>query len=104
MHGPNYNEPPPDLVDGEEEYEVEVILGSRRHGRGRKLQYLVKWKGYSEAENQWVDAKDIHTDQLLQQFRQTLSRRINTQPIVAQCIAQQTRSNAHLVVRLRAWL
>ena len=81
MHGPNYNEPPPNLIDGEEEYEVEAILGSRHHGRGRKLQYLVKWKGYSEAENQWVDAKDIHMDQLLQQFRQTLSRRINTQPV-----------------------
>ena len=83
MHRPNYNKPPPppDLINGEEEYKVEAILGSRRHGRGHKLQYLVKWKGYSEAENQWVDAKDIHTDQLLQQFRQTLSRRINTQPI-----------------------
>ena len=45
-HGPNFAEPPPDLVEGEPEYEVENILKSRRKGRGRKLEYLVKWKGY----------------------------------------------------------
>ena len=26
IHGPNYSQPPPDLVDGEEEFEVEQIL------------------------------------------------------------------------------
>jgi hypothetical protein len=47
LPGPNYTRPPPDLIDGEEEYEVESILKSRRYGRGRKVQYLVKWKGYT---------------------------------------------------------
>ena len=89
MHGPNYLEPPPDLIDGEEEYEVEAILDSRKWGRGRKQQYLVKWKGYSEADNQWVDAKDIHADQLLDQFRRRLARRINTKPT---CCKQITTS------------
>ena len=81
MHGPNYLEPPPDLIDGEEEYEVEPILDSQRSGRGRKLQYLVQWKGYSDTENQWVDTKDIHADQLLDQFRKRLARSINTEPV-----------------------
>ena len=81
MHGPNFIEPPPDLIDGEEEYKVETILDSRRYGRGRKLQYLVKWKGYSDAENQWVDAKDVHADQLLDQFWRRLARSINTEPV-----------------------
>jgi hypothetical protein len=36
--------PPPVIVDGEEEWEVERILDSRLHYR--RLQYLVKWKGY----------------------------------------------------------
>jgi hypothetical protein len=49
FHGPNYTRPPPDLIDGEEEYEVESILKSRRYGRGRKVQYLVKWKGYTDS-------------------------------------------------------
>jgi hypothetical protein len=46
VHGRNYQRPPPELIDNEEEYKVESILDSRRTGRGRKLQYLVKWKGY----------------------------------------------------------
>jgi hypothetical protein len=40
-HGANYQRPPPDLMDGVEEYEVEKVLDSRRHGRGCKLQYLI---------------------------------------------------------------
>jgi hypothetical protein len=50
FHSTNYDKPPPDLIDGEEEYEVERIVASRRFGRGHKLQYLVKWKGYPDAE------------------------------------------------------
>ena len=44
IHGPNYSWPPPDLVDGEEEFEVEQILDMKQMGRGRKTHYLVKWK------------------------------------------------------------
>ena len=57
-HGANYQRPPPDLVDGVEEFEVEKILDLRRHGRGRKLQYLIKWKGYPDSDNQWVNWDD----------------------------------------------
>src|SRR6202453_857593 len=52
-HGANYQRPPPDLVDNEEEYEVEAILDSRKFGRGRRLQHLIKWKGYPDSDNQW---------------------------------------------------
>ena len=57
------------MVDGEEEYKVERILDSRRFGRRRKLQYLVKWKGYPDSENQWVDKDDIFADKALQEFK-----------------------------------
>jgi len=50
-HGPNFTHPPPDLVKGSEEYEVESIENSRVH-QGR-LQYLVKWKGYPILDNTW---------------------------------------------------
>ena len=44
--------PPPIEIDGEEKYEVEKILDSKTyHG---KLQYLVKWLGYPDTDNQWV--------------------------------------------------
>ena len=36
-HGPNFSRPPPDLVGGEEQYEVEAIKNHRRHGRWRQL-------------------------------------------------------------------
>ena len=51
VHGPNYTNPPPDLVDGNEEYEVETILAHRQHRN--QNQYLVKWKGYASADNTW---------------------------------------------------
>ena len=34
MHGPNYSWPPPDLIDGEEEFEVEQILRMKQMGKG----------------------------------------------------------------------
>ena len=40
-HGTNFHEPPPELIEGEEEYEVEWVLNSRRHGRTKKLQFLI---------------------------------------------------------------
>ena len=56
VHGPSFSEPPPEQIDGEEEYEVEDIVGHKMY-RG-KLRYLVKWKGYGEEHNSWVDEKD----------------------------------------------
>ena len=51
VHGLNFTQPPPDMVGGEEQYEVEAILKHRK--RGKAYQYLVKWKDYSSAENSW---------------------------------------------------
>ena len=69
LHRPNFTRPPPDLINGEEEYEVEEILQSQRFGRGRKVQYLVKWKGYPESENQWVDWDNLHADEVIVDFK-----------------------------------
>jgi hypothetical protein len=69
-HGKNYLEPLPEQIEGEDEFEVERILKSRRHGRGRKLQFLIRWKGYSTAHDSWEDAKDVHAPALLEEFYQ----------------------------------
>ena len=68
-HGANYQRPPPDLVDNAEEYEVEKILDSRLFGRRRRLQYLVKWKGYPDSDNMWVDKDDVFADDKVRAFK-----------------------------------
>jgi hypothetical protein len=71
-HGANYAQPPPELVDGEEEYEVEDIINERTSRR--KKQYLVKWAGYPASENSWVNEKDLHSPELLEEYRQSKER------------------------------
>ena len=59
--------PPVRLLDVEDEipkghYEVERILNIK------KSKALVQWKGYPAEEASWVPLKDVHADELLQQF------------------------------------
>ena len=56
-HGPSYTEPPPEIIDGNEEYEIEAIIGHTGKGRFRK--YLVQWKGWSSKENKWLSTKEL---------------------------------------------
>jgi hypothetical protein len=76
FHSPNYTRPPPDLINEEEEYEVEQVLSSRHHGRGHKVQYLVKWKGYPDSDNEWVNWDDMHAEEALKDFRKQNPRAI----------------------------
>ena len=71
QHGVNFTRPPPDLVQGEEEFEVESIKSHRHFGRARKLQYLVKWKGYPEADNSWEPAEHMFAPELIRQYHLT---------------------------------
>ncbi|CAJ0945052.1 unnamed protein product [Ranitomeya imitator] len=63
---PSVNPPAPVLVEGELEYIVEKILDSRVSRR--KLQYLVKWKGYAQEDNSCVFASDVHAPDLVRAF------------------------------------
>jgi hypothetical protein len=65
-HGPNFPEPSPDLIDGEPEWEVEQVLNARR--QCNQLQYMVRWKGFSEAHDSWEPANNIHAEQLIEDF------------------------------------
>jgi hypothetical protein len=67
-HGANFLEPPPEMIEGEEEYEVERIVNSQRYGKGKKLQLLVHWKGYSVAHDSWEDATDVHAPKLVKEY------------------------------------
>ncbi len=76
LHRSNYLRPAPDLIDNEEEYKVEKILDSWHFGRGRKKQYLIKWKGYPDSDNEWVDHKDVHTPEAMKEFKNSNAKHI----------------------------
>ena len=60
--------PPPEYTDpaGNEEYEVERILGQR--GAGSRREYLIKWLGYPNEESSWVPRKNLGCPEKLQEF------------------------------------
>jgi len=58
--------PPPIVIDGEAEWEVEEILDSRWHQR--RFQYLIKWKGYGHEHNSWESASEVFAPELTAEF------------------------------------
>jgi hypothetical protein len=67
-HGPNYSNPPGDLISGEEEFELDWILS--HHGTRGRRQYLVSWKGYSAAENTWEPEGNLkHAQTILRAYK-----------------------------------
>jgi len=58
--------PPPIVIDGEVEWEMEEILDSRWHRR--RFQYLIKWKGYGREHNSWKSASEVFAPELTVEF------------------------------------
>jgi len=67
--------PPPDLVHNEPKFEVEAVLKSRQL-RGRKWEYLVKWKGYHPIEASWVKESQMeHAQEAIEEFHARLAKK-----------------------------
>jgi hypothetical protein len=79
IYGKHRTEPPPTLVSGEEEYEVEAILNHRvkkKRSKNRRLtteiEFLVRWEGYGPTEDSWENEANLtNTDELLRQYKET---------------------------------
>jgi hypothetical protein len=68
-HSENYSRPPPNMIEGEEQYKVKAI---RSHQRNRhKLQYLIKWKGYPESDNMWEPVDNVQALLLIRKYHET---------------------------------
>ena len=68
IYGENFTQPPPEVVEGEEVYEVESILKHRR--RGQTYQYYVKWRGYPISDASWELENSFSTNgDLLSQYK-----------------------------------
>ena len=68
IHSPNFPQPPPDLINGEEEYEVEWILKHRGHPKCH--QFLIRWKGYTAKEDSWQSESDLgNASELLLKYK-----------------------------------
>ena len=58
LKGTFYDKELQKVVKDDDVYEVEKIL--KKRGRGSKVQYLVKWLGYPNKFNSWVNASEIN--------------------------------------------
>ncbi|QRW23686.1 Retrotransposable element Tf2 protein [Rhizoctonia solani] len=66
--------PPPETIEGEEEYEVEQIIDSKRQ-RGKWF-YLIKWKGYGPEDNLWEPEELLeHSQKEIKRFNQARLRK-----------------------------
>ena len=90
-HGPNYSEPPPDIIEGEEEYEIEDLVAHK--GKGARRQYLVKWKGYPTSENEWIPIKELQRN--AQETLQDYNTANSLNQLAIKCETTSTFSPSH---------
>ena len=53
--------------EGEAEYIVERVVDKRVKGKG-KIEYLLKWKGFDDADNTWEPADNLECFKLIEEF------------------------------------
>jgi hypothetical protein len=104
-HGPNFLEPPLELIEGEPEWEVKQILRDQTYWH--KKQFLIQWKGYAPAHDSWVDESDINVPDLLTNYKkQTVSKvlsQLNQSAAQSshQSAAQSSRPKCQQKIRIR---
>ena len=62
------------MSQDEEEYVVERVVSKRVTHKG-VVEYLLKWRGYSEEENTWEPLKNLDCADLIAEFEAKLSEK-----------------------------
>ena len=72
QYGPVKTKPPPDLIEGEEQYEVDHIISHRK--RLGRYSYLVRWTGYGPEEDSWEPAGHLkNAKEILDEYKRVHS-------------------------------
>ncbi|KAF8747804.1 Chromo (CHRromatin Organization MOdifier) domain [Rhizoctonia solani] len=82
-------QPPPETIEGEEEYEVEQIIDSKR--QQGKWFYLIKWKGYGPEDNSW------EPEELLEHSQEEIQR-FNKSQLKKACDAQEPLKGGNVTI------
>lgn len=90
---PNHPSPPPDIIEGEPEWEVEEIRDTKfAHN---KLYFLVKWKGWPDSEVSWEPEENLeNSPEIVSSFYQQhpgAPRRLSTGEKTGQPLTKKTR-------------
>ncbi|XP_075449336.1 uncharacterized protein LOC142490799 [Ascaphus truei] len=102
--------PPPIMISGQQEYEVQFVLDSRKSRGG--VQYLVHWRGFGPEERSWIPYRDLHAPQLLRAFhRRNPSKPYHGRPEVAPegggtvriMETRHSRQQAAVILKPRSW-
>ncbi|EUC58200.1 Transposon Tf2-1 polyprotein, putative, partial [Rhizoctonia solani AG-3 Rhs1AP] len=73
-HHPFLDQPPPETIEGEEEYEIKAIVDHKRE-KGTWW-YYVKWKGYGPESNTWEPKENLeHAQKILKNFHSKLLKK-----------------------------
>ncbi|KAI5120859.1 hypothetical protein M0805_008232 [Coniferiporia weirii] len=69
-HRPPFTQPPPDQIEGHQEFEIEAIVSHK--GNGTRHRFLVKWTSYPSSENQWLPETALsHVTTTLKMYKRT---------------------------------
>ena len=85
-HGANYQQPPPEMIDDQEEYKVEQVIGHWYYGQKKALQYLICRKGYSIADNTWELADQVFMGTLVKAYHKKHPQEERGAPTFTTCL------------------